>query len=396
MKKFLAAAATALAGLFLFAGCSAQVTANISSGWLTSPANNYDSSFYESLDYSVRFANSETDEHLNIAVDEENSSLNMTTEAQREFSSPAASGLIYTNVYHTKFTLQVSATYTYTREGAEALEFSFGGENDTDPNNTDFAPEDADTLVLEAWFTSPETTITSAEGQLDAPPAFSPIYSTQTWRTHAGTTSVPQGGTTFVSMYDYSIKIAYDSACQNATITYTDNYADLTDEDRTANENVEKIALNFPESREIGNLQKKYTCIDNAQMYFIARGLAMNTETTHTLTVVSGVAYYYPSYMRISCTELVKSRFTFTMKESDGTETSFDNAELDVATMNFGLTETGHNTGEPTKVTYAQRPATGTNTNRCLPLRIELPYGWSVGNFVFTLQTADYAAPAQA
>ena len=391
MKKCFAAAAS-LAALLLFAGCSAQVTVDISANWMTNPESTYVSDFYESLDYTVRFDNSDTDEHLDIEIDEDNSSYNITTEAAGTMTFPAPDGSTqtYTNVYHLTMTQVVSATYTYAEEGRDTLTYSFGGNEDADPDA--FAPEDADTVVLEVWFTSPESTTTGTE---ETRPAFSPIRSIQTARTHSATTSVADGSRTFVSMYDYSIEILYDRTCQNAKMTYTDNFADLTDEERVANEYVRKEATRFPESREIGDLQKNFTCVDNAQLFFLVRGLAMKTDTSHTLTVVSGSANNYPSALSISCSELVNSDFTFTMIESDGTERPYNKEELPVARMKIALANAGSNVGESTEAVYAQR-SEGTNTYRCLPLRITVPYGFSVGSYVYELNKARYQRPAAA
>ena len=389
MKKFFAAAALSLSALLLFTGCSAQVTVDISSGWLKNPATNFDSSFYESLDYSVQFKTSETTEYLNIEIDSENSSYNITTEALSSYTLPDGSAS-YTNVYHLTISQTVSATYTYTKENGDVLEFSFGGANDTDSDNTDFAPEDADSTVSEIWFTSANSAVSGSE---ETRPAYSPIRTLQTTRSHAAAVNnVDADATLFVTMYDYSFEIVYDSTCQNAAITYTDNFADLTEEERNPNEYVRKGATGFPETREVGNLQKSYTCLDNAQMLFLIRGLEMNTDVSHTLTVVSGVGSKYVDTIRVSCSELVNNRVNFTMTDSDRSETV--NEEIPVARMSFGLANSGSNTGESTSITYAQRAAEGTNTYRCLPIHIEIPYGWNIGNYTYDLLKASYQIPA--
>ena len=387
MKKFFAAAALSLAALLLFAGCSAQVTVDISSGWLTSPTTNYDQNFYESLDYSVKFANSDTEEHLTIEIDPDNSSYNITTEARSTYTLPDGSAT-YTSVYHLTATLKVSATYTYTAEGRDPLVFSFGGSEDADPDT--FEAEDADTVVMEVWFTSPQSTVSGTE---TPPPAFSPIRSVQTSKTHGAATSVSGDTTVFVSMYDFSVEKIYDRACENVTLTYTDNFADLTEEERAAGDYASKESTRFEKSTSVGDLQKRYTCVDNAQLFFLTRGLAMNTDTSHTLTVVSGIGNNYAT-IRISCSEPVNSRVTFTMIDSNGVADAYENEEIPVVQMSFTLADSGSNVGEGTTVTYAQRASEGTNTNRCLPLSIETPYGFSVGNYVYTLETASYQRPA--
>ena len=392
MKKIFAAAAMSLAALFLFTGCSAQVVANISSGWLTDPANTFQDTFYESLDYSVDFENSETDDNVTIDVDTENSSFNITTAAMSNYPVPGTS-VTYTNVYHLTMTLTVSATYTYERANGEKLQWTFGGNQDADPDT--FAPEDADTVTQEVWFTSADSRATGTE---TTRPAYSPIRSVLTSRTHSVADAIADDSTLFVSMCDYSCTIVYDESGQNATITYTDNYADLTDEERLANDYVLKEILNFPGSRELSDLQKNYTCIDNAQLFFIARGLEMSEGASNTLTVVSGAANNYPAAIRISCAEPVNSHVEFTMVNTDGSIREYGQSEdeqIPVATMTFSLTNAGLNVGESTSVTYAQRITNGSNTNRCLPLSIVTPYGRTVGSYVYALETASYQAPAE-
>ena len=194
-------------------------------------------------------------------------------------------------------------------------------------------------------------------------------------------------------MYDYTAEIVYDRTCENATIRYTDAFADLTDEERVVNNYVTKQSCNFEDSRELSGLQSQYTCIDGAQLSFIGRGLDMSEDASHTLTVVSGIADNFPTAQHISCRELVNSRMSFTIINADGTERVFDDEEVAIARMAFSLTGAGTNTGETTTVSYAQRASSGSNANRCLPLRHEIPYGGSVGNFVYTLDTADYRTP---
>lgn len=397
MKKFFAAAALSLAALLLFAGCSAQITADISSGWLTSPDNGYDPNFYESLDYEVSFSNTESNSasRLTIETDTENSSYNITTKAvgTMSFPTPDGSTQTYTNVYHLRSELTMSATFTYTRSNGEKLVFSFGGTHDTDPDNEEFAADDPTTIVQEVWFTSADSASTSAAEGEKARPAFSPVYSMLTNRSQAASTSVDDGNTAFVTMYEYTAEIIYDRTCENATIRYTDAFADLTAEERVVNNYVTKQSCNFEDSRELSGLQSQYTCIDGAQLSFIGRGLDMSEDASHTLTVVSGIGANFPSTEHISCRELVNSRMSFTIINADGTERVFDDEEVAIARMAFSLTGAGTNTGETTTVSYAQRASSGSNANRCLPLRLEIPYGGSVGNLVYTLDTADYRNP---
>lgn len=62
-------------------------------------------------------------------------------------------------------------------------------------------------------------------------------------RSQAASTSVDDGNTAFVTMYEYTAEIIYDRTCENATIRYTDAFADLTDEERVVNNYCDEAIL---------------------------------------------------------------------------------------------------------------------------------------------------------
>ena len=133
MKKLAAAAAVVLAALFLFAGCSSQITVTLYSGWLSNTANNYERDFYESLDYKVSFTPAETSNWISYSVDGTNSSYNVTTKAIGTYTCPE-NAVTYTNVYQLTITIQTAASFSFSADGAEQT-VAFGGENDENPDN---------------------------------------------------------------------------------------------------------------------------------------------------------------------------------------------------------------------------------------------------------------------
>ena len=385
MKKLAAAAAVVLAALFLFAGCSSQITVTLYSGWLSNTANNYERDFYESLDYKVSFTPAETSTWVSYAVDENeaNSSYNITTEAIGTYTCPE-NAVTYTNVYQLTITIQTAASFSFSSDGAEQT-VAFGGENDENPDNDpaeDFQADDADSVVYTVWFCSLDSTSNSSENESLAQPALRPIRSVQEVRSHG----LQSQGQLYVNMFNYTITTVYDETCDNATITYEDAYADLSSEDSAASDYVRKTPLIHPANRTVSDLQKNYSCFDNAQLYFMARGLTQSTETSQTVTVVGGTANNIPATMTISWSELVDRSVDFTL---DGEQVS---GMIPTAVTNFSLGDSIY-TGEGATVIYAQRQTP--NTYHCLPVSIEEPLGYSLGSTVYTLKEASYTRGAQ-
>lgn len=381
MKKLAAAAAVVLAALFLFTGCSSQITVTLYSGWLIRTMNNYEREFYESLDYKVSFTPAETSNWISYSVDGTNSSYNVTTEAIGTYTCPE-NAVTYTNVYQLTITIQTAASFSFSADGAEQT-VAFGGENDENPDNNpaeDFQADDADSVVYTVWFCALDSTSNSV-----AQPALRPIRSVQEVRSHG----LQSQGQLYVNMFNYTITTVYDETCDNATITYEDAYADLSSEDSAAGDYVRKTPLIHPANRTVSDLQKNYSCFDNAQLYFMARGLTQSTETSQTVTVVGGTANNIPATMTISWSELVDRSVDFTL---DGEPVS---GMIPTAVTNFSLGDSIY-MGEGATVIYAQRSAEP-NYNRyhCLPVSIEEPLGYSLGSTVYTLKEASYTRGAQ-
>lgn len=384
MKKLASAAAVVLAALFLFAGCSSQITVTLYSGWLTNTASNYEPEFYESLDYKVSFTPAETSTWVSYAVDksEANSSYNVTTEAIGTYTSPD-NGVTYTNVYRMTITIKISASFTFAETGETV---SFGGENDKNPDNdpaTDFQADDADSVVNTVWFCALDSTSNSSENEGLAQPALRPIRSVQEVRSHG----LQSQGQTYVDMFNYRITTVYDETCDNATITYEDAYADLSEEERNVSDLVHKTRLIHPDERTASDLQKNYSCFDGIQLYFVARGLTQSTETSQTVTVVGGTANNIPSRMTISWSELVDRDVNFALVESSADEDRQVSGMIPTAVTNFSIGDSIY-TGEGPTVTYAQRQTP--NTYHCLPVLIDEPLGYSIGTTTYTLQRAAY------
>lgn len=381
MKKFFAASALAFACVFLFAACSAQVETAISANWHLT-YNDYESDFYEKLEYEVGFNGDGLDGVMKIDVDSDNSSYIVTAEAAPSVSATyKGTTATYRDVYKLTSALTISARYTVT-EGEKETEVSFGGKHDKNPANDpneDFQADDADTVVTEVWFASVRD-----DRQLR------PIKSVQTVRSHGYDLS--KNGAPVLTMSYYTVSVAYDEKCENAEIVYEDRFADLTDADRKDGSFV-KTALGR-KNKTVGGLQKEYSCFDNAQLFFAGRGMTFASGSSVSVSVLSGTAPDFPQTMILSCTEMKNVKYeagkTFTI---DGKEAVGDIAAAVVSFL-IPSADSGGYAGEPITVTYAQKPASGENTYRNLPLSINVPAGYTLGNYVYTLESAVYAKDA--
>ena len=99
MKKKMTLAALCAAGLFLFAGCTAQAETEIAANWLRTPSDVFTPGFYEKLTYAVEMEKTEDTSvsGMSFELDAENSSYYVETEAP---SSPFSHGGTTYNEYY--------------------------------------------------------------------------------------------------------------------------------------------------------------------------------------------------------------------------------------------------------------------------------------------------------
>lgn len=364
MKKKFAAAALCVAGLLTLSACTIQVKSNLSANWLSDPKDVYSSDFYEKLVYDVSFAPSETQTSgITVSIDD-SSSFTMVTQAIGSFTS---NNTTYSNVYRLSSTLTLGATYTYTDpQTAEKTEIlSFGGTSGNAP------------AVIErtVWFRS--TT---------SPDNLEPIRSENQIYSYSPSDSM---NSPYVSVLSYGYTILYNADCTAATVRYTDDFQDLSEEERTVNDYTSKVSAGFVQSElTVEDLQKRYSCFDSAQLLFAARGLSYSSEAANSVAVVSGEMLL--AELSLSCAQdSAEMTFSFTL---DGQEQNA--VRIDVAEVSFRYTNNGDNSGAAHTVLYAL-PDENKNPYYGMPLRITSPFGFMIGDLVYSLADASHSAPEQ-
>ena len=364
MKKKMTLAALCAAGLFLFAGCTAQAETEIAANWLRTPSDVFTPGFYEKLTYAVEMEKTEDTSvsGMSFELDAENSSYYVETEAP---SSPFShGGTTYNEYYKLHSVAEISGTYTYTDpETGETSEIcSFGGENDTPASDAD----DAIRIERTVYFRT-----TRGDDNLE------PIYSENDIYSFAPAGATGGG----VALYSYSYTIGYNAGCTEAAIDYTDNFAGLSAEELQVSEGLQKGKVLLSDVT-VDDLQRSYTVLDNAQLYFAGRGIALSADAGTSLAVVSGENGLGTVSLTASG-DPAATPFTFTM---DGEP--FD-GDVTCTTVSISVTSSGANSGLPHSVKYAST-AQGEDGNSCyaMPMEIAEPFGYGIGSLVYTLREA--------
>ncbi len=359
MKKKLAILAVLLCGVFLFAACSAMVPTDFSANWLKNPSSIDDPAYYEKLVYSVGTTSNDMKDSISkVEVDTDNSSLVLETQK----TSFSRNGQNYTNVYKLTYTFTLSATYYYVdASGNETKVVAFGGANDTAESDAD----DPASIVREVYFNTADKDL-------------QPIYSKTTMFSYSPTSM----NGNHVDLYYYSCEIDYDAECKNATVKRTDLWGDLSDEDRKVSDTLSKTATT-PIDAKISNLQKNYTFIDEAQIFFAARGINYSENSSNTLATIAVSTALNTLDLTLSCSEIVESKGNFLL---DGTQLS--DQSISCANVSISLSGNGSNNGAAHKMLIAQKTSDTRSDYYALPLRIESP-GLTFG-MVYTLTSATH------
>ena len=355
MKKKLALIALCVSALFAFSACSVQIKTEMSANWHKNQS--YDSAYYELLEYGLSFVPAEdSDSGIAIEVDGANSSYTVMTEAH------SGEGFSATNIYHIRTELKVAASYVAEKDGQKTVIAAFGGENG-----------EPDTLVSDVYFRS-----------LENGNNLEPVYSEHTVRSHSLTNADADSlSSRAVWLFDYKVTINYNADCTQATVSCTDNHADIPDEERQIGDHVVKASLTSTQDRTYEKLQKNYSVFDAAQLYFMARGITFDEETSQTVTTVSEAG---KNTVTLSCSELSSLSRTFTL---DG-QAADTNATFAVAKVKFSIQNGDIYTGQARTVTYAQKTSGAENTLYNLPVRIEEPLAYNMGSYVYDLKSASH------
>lgn len=185
-----------------------------------------------------------------------------------------------------------------------------------------------------------------------------------------------------VDLYYYSCEIDYDTECKNATVKRTDLWGDLSDEERKVSDTLSK-AVTSPIDAKISDLQKNYTFIDEAQLFFAARGINYSENSSNTLATTAVSTALNTLSLTLSCSEIVESKGNFLL---DGTQLS--DQSISCANVSVSLSGNGSNNGSIHKMLIAQKTSDTRSDYYALPIRIESP-SLTFG-MVYTLTSATH------
>ena len=348
--------------LVLLTGCSQAVYATVSPAWQTN--TEYDEDFAETLTYSLSYTSSyeANDTGWRVSIDQANSYYTVTVTAEESYA--ATDGTRHWNVYHLHSELVIAATYSYFySDGTQREIVSFGGDSGTEP----------DRIVTDVWFHS-----LAAPSSNESQHSLEPIYSERTVLSHTPTSMTSDN----VSWFSYTSAISYDAAGENATLTFTDNWGELSEEDRTVSDYVYKYSITS-EPSELSGLRNSYSAFDNEQLIFIARGLSYSASSSESIVVLSETAG--AQTVAVACQDRADTSCSFLLSSTNAstgttTVTRLSGTDIYAAQVSFSLTNAGYASGAARTVYYAQESGYYN-----APLRMELPFTYSAGTITYTL-----------
>lgn len=348
--------------LVLLTGCSQAVYATVSPAWQTN--TEYDEDFAETLTYSLSYTSSyeANDTGWRVSIDQANSYYTVTVTAEESYA--AADGTRHWNVYHLHSELVIAATYSYFySDGTQREIVSFGGDSGTEP----------DRIVTDVWFHS-----LAAPSLNESQHSLEPIYSERTVLSHTPTSMTSDN----VSWFSYTSAISYDAAGENATLTFTDNWGELSEEDRTVSDYVYKYSITS-EPSELSGLRNSYSAFDNEQLIFIARGLSYSASSSESIVVLSETAG--AQTVAVACQDRADTSCSFLLSSTNAstgttTVTRLSGTDIYAVQVSFSLTNAGYASGAARTVYYAQESGYYN-----APLRMEIPFTYSAGTITYTL-----------
>ena len=348
--------------LVLLTGCSQAVYATVSPAWQTN--TEYDEDFAETLTYSLSYTSSyeANDTGWRVSIDQANSYYTVTVTAEESYA--AADGTRHWNVYHLHSELVIAATYSYFySDGTQREIVSFGGDSGTEP----------DRIVTDVWFHS-----LAAPSSNESQHSLEPIYSERTVLSHTPTSMTSDN----VSWFSYTSAISYDAAGENATLTFTDTWGELSEEDRTVSDYVYKYSITS-EPSELSGLRNSYSAFDNEQLIFIARGLSYSASSSESIVVLSETAG--AQTVAAACQDRADTSGSFLLSSTNAstgttTVTRLSGTDIYAAQVSFSLTNAGYASGAARTVYYAQESGYYN-----APLRMEIPFTYSAGTITYTL-----------
>lgn len=354
MKKRFAAAAVLLAGTLAFAACSSRVALTMNRNWNENTASAY-GNFYEQLVYDVRYQREDTSSLNGLYYADVEGTYTVTVRSYDYYN--AETKVQADRAYELTSVLEVSASVV---NGEGETVYAFGGDTD--------AP--ADKIETVVYFRDIDEEMRPLESRV---------------KTYSHT----PGQNNDIAVYSYESAVVYSANGKSASVTVTD----LSDEiEEITEDTTGAYAASFKDrSYSLSDLTEDYSCLDNAQLLFAARGITFADGDSHTFTAVSPAGGR--RNVTMTCSEVLTSNYSFTL---DGQAVAEEEAGKPISTnvVTFALAGGGATgLGVTHTVHYAARSSNpSANTYRNLPLRIESPVAYSMGSFVYVLESASHTA----
>lgn len=350
MKKIISVLAAAIACLFLFAACSAQVVLPLNPNWTDNGSVAAPAGFHETLTYGVSF---EKDDLGTLAIRvAEGSSYVMETTVESSFIDH--NGTNQGAVYKLTTTLTLCGSFA-DNDGNVLHEFGTSGDDAND------RPDEIKTTV---WFHS-----------LDGGRNLRPIRSETTGYYHALDST---SGYT-LSVTNFKATIEYNNSATSATVQLENLWTEeeLSGDNAKINDYTVRSSLPRTQSFSVSDLQKNYSGFDAGQLYFVGRGISFSENSSNTVTLAS---VYGKLQCALTCGEFADLSCNFTVNGGEPVTT------VNTAPVTFTNSGNGQNRGPSRTVNYA-RATDASSGYYNVPVRISETFAYDVGNLVFTLQS---------
>ena len=347
MKKKSVVISLLMGATLLFSACSATVSTQLSENWSTNGTYNPD--FYEECVYDVRYSNEKATTNV-YELKNFGGSYAVKVQAGQSLS---VNGTTQGNLFRLDSTLKTRGTYAR-KGGDDVYSYDFG-----------------------------EITSTVYFRRLGEGFNMQPVRSETNYFVCAPDTNSLNAVELFIAKY--SVTIEYNADCSSATYAKRDRSSEIQVEIPEAVKNSVRVKAANDETATLTKLQKNYSYFDNAQAFFIGRGItfAQNANETIQTIVPNNPAKLKAQF---SCKSVSKRNYSFT---ADGEQKT---GEIASAEVSYYLSE-GNRSGGAYTLYYAAKSDGITNPNRNLLLQIEEPLSFGTGTMVYTLQSTVHTKP---
>ncbi len=346
MKKKLSIIAMLIALLLTFTACSSMSATQISGNWHTNDIE-YDPNYHEKSTYSVSYDDIDA---TNTVYEFKNIEGTYTMEIKAGETSTLADGTTASDLYKMTTTFTLSGSYA---EKNGEKEYAFN----------DYS------VVSEVLF-----------HRLGNGYNLQPVKSKTSY--NICVPSLNSLNTFGLTLAKYDVEIAYNAACSQAAFVKTDK----SDEIAAVSEELKDV-VNIDKAskveKTISKLQKNYSFFDNNQLYFVARGMSFEENSSYTISTILGNASNKKNIV-LKCSAVTTRPYTFSINDENETLRSISSSEVSISLNG------GSSSGGSIKAYFAAKSKNISNDMRNLLLQFEEPYSYGLGKLVYKLKSVEY------